>query len=347
MRFYNLKVKNIKVETSDTKSFYLELPNELKDSFFYKAGQYLTIKVNIEGKEYRRAYSIPSSPYEQNIGITVKRIDEGIVSNYLNNHLKNDDFLEVAPPLGNFIYEYPSIELNGRYILVAAGSGITPIMSILKEVLNAKKDSQVVLIYGNKTEDTVIYLEELNHLKTVFQDRLQIHQVYSQVDLLNTSNTGRIDVSRLENILSTTLTNTCKGYVCGPEGLINTVINFWSKNGGSTKNLFFEKFTSSNIEPVTIDNSNPKCDVEIVLDDEQFNLSLASGQTILNAMLEKGIDAPYSCEIGNCSSCIARVLEGICGMYKCETLDEDEVEEGYILACQAYSKTKKLVISFD
>jgi ring-1,2-phenylacetyl-CoA epoxidase subunit PaaE len=347
MNFHKLQVETIQVETEDAKSIFFKIPTDLKEAFAYVSGQYLTIKVKVDGKEYRRAYSIPNAPDESELGITIKRVDSGVVSNYINDTLKVGDEIAVASPLGAFVYKLPDQGIQPNYLLVAAGSGITPIMSILKTVLIKEANSQLTLVYGNKTEETVIYFEALRRLSEMYPNRLKIHFVFSQLENIKSEYLfGRINNEVLQKITANFLFEQDKCFTCGPEGLINTVSEFWHVAGGNSEYIYYEKFSSSTV-PVGTPKKGKDALLKVHLDEEEFNLNLMSGQTILDVMLAENIDAPYSCGIGNCSSCIAKVLEGEVDMYKCETLDEEEIKEGYILACQAHALSENVIVSFD
>jgi ring-1,2-phenylacetyl-CoA epoxidase subunit PaaE len=348
MNFYKLSINRIKEETLDTKSIFFDIPHGIKEVFKYVSGQYLTIKLQINGQEFRRAYSIPNSPNETEIGITVKRVDKGTVSNHVNDSLAIGDVVEVATPLGVFVYQSPNKNQTIDYILVAAGSGITPIVSILKTILENESDSSIILIYGNKTENTVIYFEELKQLQENYSNRLNIHFIFSQIEKNHTQYlTGRINQELLNLLIKTSKADTENCFICGPEGLINTVSKFWNDTGRNKQQIFYEKFSSTIPDINKKINNGKNTSLTVLLDDEEHKLTLESGQTILDSMLAKEIDAPYSCGIGNCSSCIAKVLNGKAAMYKCETLDEGEVEEGYILTCQAHALSDNLIVSFD
>jgi ring-1,2-phenylacetyl-CoA epoxidase subunit PaaE len=343
MVFYNLQVCRVVKETNDSTSFYFHIPFELIEVFKYKAGQFLTLKVKVRDVLYKRAYSICTAPYEETLGITVKRVLGGKVSNYLNDNINEGDFMDVSPPTGYFTNN-PAPGMN--YLLVAAGSGITPIMSILKDVLH-NSNSDVILLYGSKHPEETIYLKELLQLEKYYSN-FSLFLSYSQHVSEGKYFEGRINQTTLQTVFLEHLISTkqSKSFVCGPNPLIELVFSYW-KDHNKQGELLYEKFSLDDKSDSLYSPNGKNTPLNVTLDGENYGLLLEEGQTILSAMLLKNIDTPYSCGIGNCSTCIAKVLKGAAKMYKCETLDEEEIETGYVLTCQAYATSEELIISFD
>lgn len=347
LKFYPLKIDRIKRETPSAVSISFEVPADLKETFNYKAGQYLSFKIDFEGEEIRRDYSICSDPASGELMVAVKAVENGKFSNFANSELKVGDVLYVAAPQGKFILE-PNNELKRTIVAFAAGSGITPIMGIIKTLLKEEPKSDFLLIYGNKSVEETIFFEELMQLKTHFTDRLTIQFVFSKKpedDALF----GRIESSVVNFVLNKLddLSVVDAFYLCGPGGMIDEVSKSLELKGISKERIKFELFTPKEAKGETAKSAEGFTKVEVLVDDEEAEFTMPRDKTILEVALEEGIDAPYSCQGGICSSCIARITEGQVHMRQNNILTDGELEEGLILTCQSQPLTDVVKINYD
>lgn len=345
-QFHSLTVKHIKPLTPSSVAITFEIPKELLQTFDFVPGQYITIKKEIKGKELRRAYSISSSPKKDSITIGVKKVDKGGFSDFANTKLKVGDVLEVMPPEGRFVFSPNDSQKN--IVAFAAGSGITPIMSIAKSVLDSNPANKFVLVYCNKSTEETMFYTDLVKLQLEHADRFFLYFTFSQTREEN-SLFGRIDISTVNYALKNkhAAIDFDGYYLCGPEEMINLVTNTLEENEVAKDKIHFELFTSTEILESLPETSAGKTEVKVVVDDEEFELSMNKKETILNAVLKENIDAPYSCQGGVCSSCIARVTEGKVEMVNNQILTDDEIEEGLILTCQAQPLTNMVKIDYD
>ncbi|WP_298474992.1 ferredoxin--NADP reductase [uncultured Maribacter sp.] len=344
--FHPLTVKQIKSLTPSSVAITFSIPKDLLQTFYFVPGQYITIKKEVKGKELRRAYSISSSPKSDSITIGVKKIDGGGFSDYANTKLKEGDILEVMPPEGRFVFNTSSSAKN--IAAIAAGSGITPIMSIAKTVLDSNADSKFVLVYGNKSYKETMFYTDLMKLQLEYANRFFVYFTNSQTKEEN-SLFGRIDVSTINYALKNKHKDVSFDgyYLCGPESLITLASNTLEENDVPKDKIHFELFTTTEIKEELPVTANGKTQISVVVDDEEFSLSMDKSEIVLDAVLKENIDAPYSCQGGVCSSCIARVTEGKAEMVKNQILTDGEIEEGLILTCQAHPTTPTLKIDFD
>ena len=343
--FHDIPIKNIIKETADAVSVVFDIPNTKKTKFSFKAGQYLTLKTMINGEEVRRAYSICSSPDSGEVQVAIKAVENGKFSVYATEKLTVGDIIEVHEPEGKFILE-PQADKN--YIAFAAGSGITPIMSMIKTTLQNTSRASFTLIYGNKSEADTIFKSELDNLQKIFSDRFNLHYVFSRQNIANAL-FGRIDQGVTNFFVAKTYKNISfdAAFLCGPEAMINTVSETLQNNGFGEDQIKFELFTTSSEEADTSEVPNGETAVTIMLDDEELFFTMKQTDDILSSSLRNKVDAPYSCQGGICSSCIAKVTEGKAVMVKNSILTNDEVEEGFILTCQAHPTTPKIYVDFD
>ncbi|MEG9327439.1 ferredoxin--NADP reductase [Salinimicrobium catena] len=346
-KFFPLKIKDVIRETSQAVSLEFEIPENLKQEFAFKAGQYITIKTEVEGKEIRRAYSLCTPPTEETFKVTVKEVKDGTFSVIANNRLQPGDVLEVHPPEGKFVFEPLNDNHPHTYAAFAAGSGITPVLSILKTALEQEKYSRFVLIYGNKTPDDTIFFKELLELQMEHPDRLFVEFVYSQTKE-EESHYGRIDESTVNYVLKNRFQGTTftRFYLCGPEAMINHVTEVLLKNNIEKEKILFELFNTE-VEGEVKSDLEGQTEITIILDDEETTFTMPKNTTVLDAALDHDIDAPYSCQGGICSSCVARITEGEAEMEKNSILVDSEIEEGLVLTCQAHPLSSKLKIDYD
>ena len=346
--FHNLSVKNIKRETDKSISISFNLPENLKASFAFKAGQYITLKTVIDGHEVRRDYSLCVSPKSGELKVAVKEVNDGTFSAYANNTLKVGDTLEVAPPKGRFIFE-PNDSKTKNIALFAAGSGITPILSIVKCALEEEVYSQVILVYGNKTTKDTMFLNELLELQHAYKDRFSIQFVFSQQDE-DDSIFGRIEKSTVNYVMKNKHKHVEVDafYLCGPEAMIHAVKDVLTEHDIDENRIHFELFKAA--KPVDVKEdvaAAGSTQISITVDDETTTFEMSQKQTILEAALDEDLDAPYSCQGGICSSCLARVTEGEATMTQNNILTKSEIAEGLILTCQAHPTTPSIVIDYD
>ena len=346
-KFFPLKIKNIIRETEEAVSLEFEIPHELKSEFSFKAGQYVTLRTTIEGKEVRRAYSICTLPADDTFKVTVKEVKGGTFSVLANNKLKAGDVLEVHPPEGKFIFEPVQDDHPHTYAAFAAGSGITPVLSILKTVLQEEKFSRFVLVYGNRTPNDTIFFKELLELQANHPDRLFIEFVYSRCNEEN-CHYGRIDASTVNYVLKNRFKDTSftRFYLCGPEEMINNVSEVLLKNNIQKEQILFELFNTE-VEGEVKSSLEGETQLTIKVDDEEISLSMPKNKTVLQMALDNNIDVPYSCQGGICSSCVARIVEGTAEMEKNSILVDSEIEEGLVLTCQAHPTSDRLKVDYD
>ena len=347
-KFHSLTIKELKKETPDAVSVVFDIPAELTNEFNFIAGQYVTIKTTIAGKEIRRAYSICSAPNCGELRIAIKAVDNGTFSVFATTILKEGDVLKVSKPEGKFILETSSKNKN-NYVGIAAGSGITPIMAMLKATLIEEPKSTFTLIYGNKTEADTIFKTEIDSLKTEFKHQLNVQYVFSREQKENVL-FGRIDKGNINFVVKNKLENTSfnTAFLCGPEDMISTAKDTLIENGLTENNIHFELFsTPVSSEEKTTQNFEGISEITVLLDDEENSFKMDSKTTILTAALKEGLDAPYSCQGGICSSCIAKVTEGSATMTKNTILSKEEINDGLILTCQAHPTTQKITIDYD
>ena len=347
--FQTLSVKTIKRETDKSVSIAFNVPENLKKAFAFKAGQYITLKTQINGKEVRRDYSLCVSPKSGELKVAVKEVTDGTFSAYANKQLKVGDTLEVAPPKGRFTFE-PNDSKTKNIAAFAAGSGITPVLSIIKCALEEEVYSKVILVYGNKTTGDTMFLNELLELQHQYKDRFSIQFVFSQQDN-DDSIFGRIEKSTVNYVMKNKHKHVEVDafYLCGPEAMIHMVKDVLTEHGIDEDRIHFELFKAAKVDEVedAISVSTGKTKITVIVDDEVTTFEMSAKQTILEAALDEDLDAPYSCQGGICSSCLARLKEGNATMRQNNILTDSEVAEGLILTCQANPTSPTVVVDYD
>lgn len=352
-RYQTLKIKEIVRETSDTITIHFKQP--LFRKIPYYAGQFLTLIVkDKQGKKYRRAYSLCSAPHlDSTLAVTVKRVEGGIVSNLLNDTLKEGDKLELMEPMGNFVLRtHP--DNNRHIVLFGGGSGITPLMSMLKVALNYESNSVISLIYTCRDENTIIFRNQLDSLKEKHGDRFNLIYVLTQpkkaLSLKENYFEGRIS----KEFIKTTLEKLPNSkdrifYMCGPEGMMNTIQETLSELNIPADTIHKENFFAPIVSDEDAANDIPdgRKTITISLNGEQHEINVDSKKTILDAALEADIDMPYSCQSGLCTACRGLCLSGKVTMDSNEALSEAEIVEGYVLTCQAHPLTDDVKIDMD
>ncbi|MGL4584569.1 MAG: 2Fe-2S iron-sulfur cluster-binding protein [Flavobacterium sp.] len=346
-RFNLLTVKEVRRETPNAVSIVFDIPADLQEGYAFKAGQYLNIKHLHDGKEIRRAYSICSTPTSGEVRIAVKKVEHGVFSTYANEILKAGDQLEVEAPEGRFILE-PNPTVAHNYAAFVAGSGITPVMAILKTVLEQEPNSKFVLVYGNKNAEETIFYKELHDLQAQYPERLNVYFVYSRIRE-NDSIFGRIDKANINFVVNNKHKDTAFDhyYLCGPEDMINTVSTTLQEKGVSKDKIAFEIFTpnTDGVDPVQAGGGTTR--VTTLVDDEETTFEMPKSEVLLNGVLKAGVDAPYSCQGGICSSCMCKIVKGSAVMKKNSILSDDEIADGLILSCQAIVTSDEIYVDYD
>lgn len=349
-QFLALKVNSITKETNDTVSVGFEIPNELKNSFQFKAGQYLTLSFTINGKEERRAYSLCSSPSESILKVAVKEVANGVVSTHINRNLQVGSIVNVMPPQGNFI-----LEPNGvakKYVAFAAGSGITPILSMAKTIVEREPQSTFHIIYSNKDENNVIFKSSFDALQG---DSVKVTYVYSRQKTGNEHTEGRIDENKARQLVSSLgLKDAFAFYLCGPEEMIINAKKGIESIGVDSDKIKFELFTTPVLmaqetkSAATVGNFKGSAKVTVIYDDEEITFNLhTEGDSILDTAIKNGVDVPFSCKGAVCCTCKAKITEGSAYMDANYALTDKEVAQGYILTCTSHPTSEHVVINYD
>ena len=343
--FHKLSIKNYIQETANAVSIVFDVPESLKTSFSYKAGQYITLKATVNGNEIRRAYSICSAPESGELKVAIKAVENGLFSTYATSQLKVGDLIEVHEPEGKFMLEPTK---SNNYLGIAAGSGITPVLSMIKAVLQQEPSSSFTLIYGNKSSDETMFKAELDALSVSYDTRFNLHYVFSRQNEEG-SLFGRIDKGHTNYFIKNIYKNWSfkTAFLCGPEEMIKTVSTTLKENHYKESQILFELFTASINEESSSELKDGQTEVTVLLDDEELSFTMNQKDNILAAALRNDVDAPYSCQGGVCSSCLGKVTQGTAVMVKNSILTDDEVNEGFILTCQAHPTSSKISIDFD
>ena len=354
-RFHTLKVKDIRRETADAVSIAFDIPLAIQHEYQYKQGQYITVKLTVNGEELRRSYSICTSPYsEKELRVAVKEVKDGRASTLMNRTWKVGDAIEVMTPMGNF-----SSVLSGnnkkQYVLFAGGSGITPMMSILKSVLYIEKQSTVTLVYANRDEDSVIFKSEIEKIVSENADRVKVLNVYdtpkTQVSDLQK---GLLSVDRVKAIVENYGgVNADEYFICGPGPMMENIKQALEGLQIGKEKVHIEYFSAvadavAKAEGVVVTGADVNSEVTVIQYGIETTMKLnTAGLTILDAAIDAGVDAPFSCKGAVCCTCRAKVIEGKAKMDANFALTDAEVEDGFILTCQAHPLTEKLIVDFD
>ncbi|HKP32804.1 MAG TPA: 1,2-phenylacetyl-CoA epoxidase subunit PaaE [Chitinophagaceae bacterium] len=356
IHFHPLKIKEIRQETDECVSILFEVPEELKEKFEFSQGQSLTMRADIGGEEIRRTYSICSSPLDKQWRVAVKKVDGGIFSSYANEKLKEGDIIEVMPPVGKF---YTKLDKTNQknYLAIAAGSGITPVLSIIKTTLITEPKSTFTLLFGNRSRTSIIFKEELDALKNRFMNRFNLLHILSREVTDAPIFHGRINKEKCDLLFErlVDVSSMDEIFICGPEEMIFTVKDLLEEKGIDKKHIHFELFTTPGEKSATHSqqtnqhtDTGRKSKIAVKLDGIMFDFELSqSGDTILDAALKQGADLPFACKGGVCCTCKARLIKGEVEMDVNYGLEEDEVAAGFILTCQSHPKTSEVIIDFD
>lgn len=360
-KFHSLGIAKIVRETGLCVSVFFDVPEELAADFQHKAGQYLTLKVKINGEDVRRAYSICTAPSEGMVGVSVKQVENGRMSTYLNTQAKVGDKLEVMAPEGRFVVETDRLAERDHYFF-AAGSGITPIMSMIKTVLEEEPKSSCYLLYGNRDEQNIIFKNALDQMESRYEGQLFVRHTLSNPirekkgGLLGKLSKGKItwdgEVGRIDqNVMdrwkqeTPSKTGNDQYYICGPAGMIEFVKSYLINADASEDHIHIEYFATAKDSKNAVASSGAS--LVATIEGSTYEIVIPKGKSILDSLLDQKIDAPFSCTSGACSTCMAKVSEGTAEMETCFALDDDEVASGYILTCQAHPTSERIVISYD
>ncbi|MBN9383087.1 MAG: phenylacetate-CoA oxygenase/reductase subunit PaaK [Chitinophagaceae bacterium] len=356
--FRKLRVADVRRETNECVSVAFDVPDQFREEFRFIQGQNITIRARIGKEEIRRSYSICSSPFEGELRIAVKKVAGGRFSTHANDVLHVGDELDVLPPTGKF-YTALDPDKPKHYLAFAAGSGITPILSLIKTTLATEPDSHFTLIYGNRSRPGIIFREELEALKNRYIHRLAIHHILSREKTDILLHQGRIDTVKCAELCNKLidLTTADEVFLCGPSEMIFTVKSWLEDRGVETRRIHFELFNTQEGRSETrkIEQAAAKAAlagkvsrVTVRLDGASFEFDLPfEGDAILDAASYQGADLPFACKGGVCCTCRARLLEGKVEMDVNYALEEDEIAAGFILTCQSHPRTEKVVVDFD
>ncbi|PHS67135.1 MAG: phenylacetic acid degradation protein [Flavobacterium sp.] len=353
-KFHNLKVKDLYKDTDDCSVIEFDVPEDLKETFKFKQGQYLTLRTTINDEVIRRSYSLCSSPFDNEWKVAVKQISEGKFSTFVNQNLQKGDDLQVMKPMGRF--GTPISETPKNYIVFTAGSGITPILSMMKAHLEKEPESTFKLFYLNRTVKSIIFKEEIEQLRNQYFGRLEVcyflTKEFRDIDLFN----GRFTKEKLETIFDKLVDvselNEC--FLCGPEEMIFMVKEELIKAGMPSENIHFELFVtglSKEVNPKNNPVTNKKTEgvaVTIIDGGKEFHFDMTNDYgNVLDAALGAGADLPFACKGGVCSTCKCRVVEGAVEMKVNYALDENDLAQQFVLSCQSVPTTKKIILNFD
>jgi ring-1,2-phenylacetyl-CoA epoxidase subunit PaaE len=352
-RFHRLAVNDLRRETADAISMTFAIPQDLAGDYGFQPGQYLTLRTTMDGEEVRRSYSICSGPDDGELRIAVKKVDGGAFSSWAADELKSGDQLDVMTPTGRFGVAHAPAEAR-LYVGFAAGSGITPILSIIKGVLAREPSSRFFLFYGNRTAEGMLFREELEELKDRFLQRLSLFHVISgeeqDIPILH----GRLDGDKVRVLLRSLVpaASVDHVFICGPTGMSADIEATCRAIGIADEKIHVERFVSEfggkpRPKKVIVSGAPPKAVAALIIDGKRREVPVAEGEAILDAALRAGMDLPFACKGGMCSTCRAKLVEGEAQMEVNYSLEPWELKAGFILTCQAKPCSDKVVVDYD
>ena len=351
-KFHKLKVADVRKETADCVSVAFDIPAELKAEYKFIQGQYLTLKLFVGGEEIRRSYSICSSPLENEMRVAVKKVSGGKGSNFINDTLKIGNEVEVMTPMGSFHSPMSSVNKKS-YVLFAGGSGITPMLSIIKTALQSEPGSNLILFYGNLNEEATIFKKQLDELASTNSTRFKLHYVFDKpATSIEELYKGIISKEKAKALIEKHVSSSGDNefFICGPKPMMDNVRETLEEKKADKSRIHIEYFTSSVDAPEKTISVGDKIisQVTIVQYGIETSFELAStGKAILDAAIEHGVDAPFACKGAVCATCRGKVLEGKVHMNKNFALTDSEVAEGYILTCQSHPLTPVVKVDYD
>lgn len=352
-RFHRLTVRDVRRETADAVSIAFDVPPDLAADYRFDPGQYLTLRATVDGEDLRRSYSICSGPEDGELRIAVKRVEGGVFSDWVNRALRPGDAIEVMTPTGRF--GAPRVPDRARvHVGFAAGSGITPVLSILRGVLAREPESRFFLFYGNRSTGEILFREALEELKDRFLGRLSVFHVLSQEEQDLPILSGRLDGDKVRRLLRLVVPAEAvdEVYLCGPEGMSREIQAVLTELGIAPEKVHVELFVSAlggrpQPKPAPPAPETPSRTAVLTVDGKRREVPVADGESILDAALRAGMDLPYACKGGMCSTCRARLVEGEAAMDLNYSLEPWELEAGFILTCQSHPKTERVVVDYD
>lgn len=353
-KFHALVVSDVRKETADSVSIAFSVPEDLKSNYQFKAGQYLTLRADVGGEDIRRSYSICSAEQEGELRVAIKKVENGQFSTWANESVIVGMEMQVMTPMGHFS---PNVRGEKRhYVLYAAGSGITPMLSIAKTVLNENANAEVSLVYGNRHFNGIIFRDEIEDLKDRNLGRLRVFHVLSGEPNDISLFYGRIDTEKVAGFtkLFLPIDGVDEVFVCGPESMIAAVKDFYLSNGIAEENVHFELFGTANASNVSSakkvvqHDASEMSDVTVIFDGNYTQFKMPkSGEMILDAAQRAGLDIPFSCKGGMCCTCRAHIREGAVDMKVNYALEPGEVENGFVLTCQSVPVSDHIIVDFD
>lgn len=355
IEFHKLKIADIRRETPEAVSIAFAVPAELKDDYRFSPGQHLTLRQECEGQDVRRSYSICAGLDDGELRVAVKKVEGGLFSTLCNDRIKPGDMIEVMTPQGRFGI-MPDPDASRNYLAVAAGSGITPILSLLRSTLMREPNSRFALIYGNRTSKNIIFKEALEDLKDRFLGRLVVHHVLSReqqdIELFN----GRVDADKIETLLKSfaPADEIDHAFLCGPGAMIEEAKTTLLRLGTPETNIHIEYFSTDGL-PIAprrahadaVSGDEPVAHARITLHGSAYDVPMLDGETVIDAGERAGLEMPYSCRGGMCCTCRAKLVSGEVDMELNYSLEPWEMEAGYVLTCQARPLTKEIVVDYD
>ena len=352
-RFHPLTIAEVTQETADAISLRFAVPPALAEEFRFEPGQYLTLRATIDGEDLRRSYSICSPPDIGELRVAIKRVEGGVFSNWAIDTLKVGDTLDVMTPTGRF--GLLGIPGDGRlHVGLAAGSGITPVLSIIQGVLAREKHSRFVLFYGSRNVESILFREQLEDLKDRHLGRLTVFHVLSRdeqdIAVLN----GHLDDDKIRRTLGAMVPvhDIDHAFLCGPEEMLESLTGTLRDLGLREDQIHTERFVSAHggrprIAPRIDTEAAPACLATVIVEGKRREVPVAAGEAILDAALRAGVDLPFACKGGMCCTCRAKLLEGAAEMTLNYSLEKWETDQGFVLTCQAKPTTSRVVVDFD
>ena len=355
-QFHTLKVASVARNTRDAVVVTFDLPPDLRDDFSFRPGQYLTLRTSLDGEEVRRSYSICSAPTDGVLRVAIKKVDEGVFSSWANHELQPGQTLEVMAPAGNFTVDFAPGNKR-HYVAFAVGSGITPVFSLVKTALSTEPDSRFTLFFGNRASSSVLFREEIEDLKNRYMERFSLVYIMSRetqdIELFN----GRLDGEKVEQLMRAWMSpdDIDYAFVCGPQTMIESVVEQLQARGLEKSQIKFELFGApkgpralrTGREAPTAPGKG-QCEVTVVQDGHSRTFTIDKNKdSVLDAALAQGVELPYSCKGGVCSTCRCKVVEGEVDMDANFALEDYEVARGFVLSCQSFPVSDRLVLDFD